>query len=435
MRSESILIVGNINHFSPRITSYIRIWLEDGKKVTVISPEPSDHDIKQSFQNYPGNIFLFVSLGYTRSIVEYVQLIATIFLRCFLKHKFNQNDLNTNEFVSYPGWARNFILKLIKTLCFPDEEFEFLYKSYRTLKKINFLEYDTLVTSSPYFSSHVIGKIIKKRCKTLRWIADYRDTFATNPTYNVPGWRKFIDRIFERWIMFEVDSIVTVSDKYKKVLFESLNKNESEIIVIPSGYEKTIFDRRTIGRECTEDIIISYFGQYFDDFYPGDFAASTLNKLNNLLSKNNKRLNLRFYGCTNPIISSIFKDFLINIYSRIDRSKVQIYQRRSDINLVFSNGVSDSFGLSHLKLYEYLDAGRPILLITRGVSQEISKLQNYYNNLIVFNEQESSEIQKNKLNQLYNLVLNVVNNPHNFYIRAPIGKSSKILARKFLEKN
>ncbi len=433
MSYKSILIAGNINHISPRITSYIKVWIEDGIKVTVISPQAKDKDLRARLEAYPSHNFLFINLGYTKSVVEYFQNIANIFLRYVLRSKNNISNLEDKEFTPYPSWARNIILKIIKTICFPDEECEYLYKSYRAIDKINLTNYDLLVTSSPYFSSHVIGKIIKKRCPTLKWIADYRDTFSSNPTYKVPAWRKFIDSSFERWVMSEVDSVVTVSVKYKNILSHTLCEKKKAIIVVPSGYEKSKFERKIFKRECTNEIVISYFGQYFEDYYPGPFAASILSSLNTLLAKNQKKLNIRFYGCTNPIISTLFKDFVTNIYPRIERTEVINKQRHSDINLAFSNGVSDSFGLSHLKLYEYLDAGRPILLITRGVNQDIRELENYYRNFIVMDEISPIEHQNIKINNLYNLVIKVTNNPHNLYIRAPISKSSEVLARKFLK--
>jgi len=421
MKSKSILVVGNINHFSPRITSYCQEWInEKNTIITILSPSPENHTISHLLKNHK---ISFISLGRTKSNIEYLR---DIFIKIRNIRQPNRNFDSSQ--ILYPIKMRNKFLFLAKTLCFPDEESEFLIKAFRFAHKMNLADFDFIISSAPYFSSHVIAHFMKKKNKDLFWLADCRDTFSTNPTYRVAKFRKWLDKKFENYILSSSDIITTVSKAYKMQL-ESVVKKNIPIKIMPSGYRHSHFERRNGERIASENIIfIGYYGQYFDEYYPTDYIYEVLSKLKEELYSRGYILKINFFGCTNPVIARKLSNLGAIFTKRLSRNEIDRIQRKADINLIFSNGCSEHFGLSHLKLYEYLHAGRMVLAITEGVTEEIKKADSFNKNFIIFDSKNNSA-SYSLLENICKKVIENVRNPHNFYVRPAYLNSSKVLSK------
>ena len=124
---------------------------------------------------------------------------------------------------------------------------------------------DTVITTGPPMSTHLVGQKLKKRFH-LHWIADFRDPWTDiyyyNKMYPTPI-AKAIDRKYERNVLLDADQVITVSDYIKKQLAaKSPAIQASKIKVIANGFDAEDFDL-TIPKE--DVITITYTGTFAAD--------------------------------------------------------------------------------------------------------------------------------------------------------------------------
>jgi len=397
--------------------------------VYVISPEMGAN-ILTEVDFFDHKNFHFYNLGPTKSALERIKQIFDYFSN---SKRPVGNALGTGSTVQR---LKPFVTNLIKTICFPDEELEFLIKSRGFLKGFDASKFDLLISSSPYFSSHVAAKGLKDRFPSLYWIADYRDTFSYNATYRVPNWRRLIDAQFEKKITSRADVITTVSKAYKIQLEKILGIKRPKIIVIPSGYRSFKYNRKNgCGLINEGKITITYFGQFFATHYPVTPVCRVLKKLAMKLSEKGKKVKFEFYGCSNMELFEGLSKTNVNyeFFDRIPRHEVRDLQRKSNLNIFFSNGIDEAFGLSHLKLFEYLDAGKPILGIVNGKTDEVAKIKKIRTNVTLVDISDCAETIEKTLNDLAKVLILNLTNDHNYHVRPLLSRSSKKLAKMMID--
>lgn len=395
----------------------------------MISPEPNIHN-REEVGFFDHQRFNFYSLGSTKSVLERIKGL-------FDFRSSSESSFDNVSSGALTAWRfKPAIVNTIKTMCFPDEEIEFLFKSKRFLKNFDASKYDLLISSSPYFSSHVIAKGLKDRTPSLYWIADYRDTFSNNATYRVPNWRKSIDRKFEKKIISTADAITTVSQAYKVQLEKLFIGNTPKVIVIPSGYRAFEFNRRNGSGLINDDLItITYFGQFFPSHYSVTHVCRCLAKITRILSENGHRVKFEFYGCSNfDLFNGLLQSNVpCEFFDRIPRHQVRELQRKSNLNLFFSNGVDETFGLSHLKLFEYLDAGKPILGIVNRKTDEVATVSKSRTNVVLVDITDREEDIERTLTFLSKKLILNLKKDHNYFVRPLKSRSSKTLAKMMIE--
>ena len=218
---------------------------------------------------------------------------------------------------------------------------------------------DILVSSSPYITSHLVASRISKKFN-LKWVADFRDSWSNNPIYPYSNLRRKLDRFLEKKIISRASIITTVSDKYKEKLKEIHTQNP---IVIPNGYTKLNVENYISDNNFLE---IVYTGMLYDGYqnYQEFLKGIRYGLDNNFFLENHLRIN--FYGRylfkLQKKINELNLDQIVFQNGLIPREEVFSMQASSDLQLFFNWEGDENGGLSHLKLYEYLGAMRPILV-------------------------------------------------------------------------
>lgn len=374
-----ILIIANLDHASPRIPGLSQYLVNKKDFIRVITPiTNSDYKKKWALGELDSRFFKIIDAPYSG---DALQIIRKIFWKLGLskgKSLTEQLKEKTKESHSQSFLSKlpNFLLyKFQELLCFPDLEITW-YKSAisEAKKQIAIDKPDIIISSSPFMTSHLVASRIAKKYKLL-WIADYRDTWTNNTAYPFSNLRKKIDLFIEKKIMARANLITTVSETYKAKLNEIL---PFEPVVIPNGYTKLTKPEKFRNEENNKALNIIYTGtiyegyQNFTEFLLGiNYALE-----NGLFLESDIKVN--FYGrYIHELDKQIHNLKLENIVFQngyIDREDAFRKQSSSDLQLFFNWEGSEVGGLSHLKLYEYFGAMRPILVcgsVEDRVNQEL----------------------------------------------------------------
>ena len=233
---------------------------------------------------------------------------------------------------------------------------------------------ETIVTTSPPHSTQLIGLELKRLYPHLKWVADLRDPW-TDIYYNEDlyptRWAKKRNLRYERSVLLGADQIITVSEECKRLFAEKADVAE-KISVVPNGYDTKDFINSTIinkKEKITPNSSLSPNGHqhvltpnYLT--YVGVWAPQyDLEPLKSLVQGRNDIL-LRFVGVVSDEIRKEIESWGVQteFISYVSHGKAIEYMQASDALMLFIPNVPNNEGILTGKLFEYLAAGRKILL-------------------------------------------------------------------------
>jgi len=132
----------------------------------------------------------------------------------------------------------------------------------KNLVATNFQQYDLIYVSAPPFSSFKIAKELSK-AYNIPWVAEFRDLWSENHNYQLPRWRKKIDKYFEKKVLKNASALVTVSQDLAKKL-EGFNK---PIITIQNGFDLDLLTIKPEIRKKSKVIRLVYTGTIYYQKY------------------------------------------------------------------------------------------------------------------------------------------------------------------------
>ena len=234
---------------------------------------------------------------------------------------------------------------------------------------------DVVITTGPPHSLHLIGlELQKKRFRDsgIKWIADFRDPWTDIDYFHqLPLTQKAIQKHhqLEQEVIKSADCVLVVG-KTMKENFSKFNKN---IEVITNGYDGELnMDSGALDKKFT----LVHIGLVNADRNPRVF----LKVLSELIHENPSfaiDLQLTFVGkLSNEVIESIEENNLncnTKIVKYLPHNEVVKFQNKAQVLLLLVNDVPSAKGIITGKLFEYLQAQRPILAIapTNGDLAEI----------------------------------------------------------------
>jgi hypothetical protein len=355
---KKLLVIANLHHASPRIPALTENLVKLGWEITIITTHLGDNANKNLglSDNFKKNIKV-VEVEYSGDVLNY--------LRSFLrKIGFSDNGGYTEQIKEKIGVTKqkSFIDRLLwlyqEIFAYPDAE--------RTWEKpvLEFVKhwvarekFDVILSSSPYPTSHVIAHQIKSN-NSIKWVADFRDTWTQNPIYPFSKFRLFFEQRLEKRVLRNVDNIITVSNEYAAVL-KSIHKKD--VTVIPNGYQ---------GQLITANVLDSKFSFiYTGVVYLGkQDPVKFLTALSNLLETealDRDDIIVNFYGrkenWLKVLIGELGLSDIVIQNGLVSREDARKKQKTSQMLLFFNWEDKLNKGISSLKLYEYLRTGRPIL--------------------------------------------------------------------------
>ncbi len=223
---------------------------------------------------------------------------------------------------------------------------------------------DAIISSGPPHTTHLIARGVKRKTN-LPWIADFRDPWTQIDFYEQLMLTSVADakhKRLERSVLKEADKVITVSWNWAKDL-EAIGKRKIEIIT--NGFDEDDFSAAGSTQSDTK-FSMSHIGSLNGDRNAENFWVA-LKELCNDDAQFKTDLIIRLIGKNDfSVYQSIEQNGLNKQLEKIEyipHSETGKYQQRSSVLLLFLNNTPNVLGIIPGKLFEYLAARRPILII------------------------------------------------------------------------
>ena len=219
---------------------------------------------------------------------------------------------------------------------------------------------ETIITTGPPHSVHLIGKRIKESSK-INWLADFRDPWTSIGYHKKLKLTKASRRkhkALEKQVLNMADTIVVTSET-TRLEFEGLTQRP--ISVITNGY-----DGKPLNSSLDTGFTLSHIGSLLTERNPKTLWES----IGELVRENEafkENLKVQLIGVVGEGVLESIKAYGITNYVEIlgylPHSKVLEYQCKSQVLLLLEIDSEETRGIIPGKLFEYLKSQRPIWAI------------------------------------------------------------------------
>jgi glycosyltransferase involved in cell wall biosynthesis len=224
--------------------------------------------------------------------------------------------------------------------------------------------FDCIISSSPPQSAHLIGLALKRR--GIPWIAELRDGWTFDPPRR--DWptrlQRRLDVALERRVVGGADAVVGVT---KPIADDLSGRFGVDAVVITNG-----FDPEETGGEGRTDLLdrarhsLVYTGRLAVAGRSVDPLLAAVRALRAAEPHALERMELVFAGPLTRdeqlVLAAPDLAGVVRTVGSLDRAETCRLQRAADSLLVVAQGIS-SRSVATGKLFEYLGAGRPILVL------------------------------------------------------------------------
>jgi glycosyltransferase involved in cell wall biosynthesis len=263
------------------------------------------------------------------------------------KQKIKKTILNTATFFIFPDRAVFWIPFLLNYL----------------IRNKKDLQADIIISTSPFFTNHIVARLLKKFNSKAAHIADFRDFHYTSNYEIKKGVKAYFHKIIERNVINKSDKITFVSESMKNIYSAKYPEKQDKFYVVYNGYENNEF----VDLYKPEGEALSIF--YAGSFYGGVRSPKPL-----------------LYALEELIEKNIIKatDIKIEIAGNIEQDLVDeiahlaIFKSICFLGLLPRNEVMKKYCQTHLlwmivgddinhyssvpiKMFEYLATGRYVL--------------------------------------------------------------------------
>ena len=227
----------------------------------------------------------------------------------------------------------------------------------------NYLEnnhIDAIITTGPPHSMHIIGLELKKKLG-IKWISDFRDPWTEIDYFQqLPLTKKATKKHqdLEQEVLINSDMVVVVGETMKDKFLKHTNRIE----VLTNGFD-TI--ETSLTQELDQKFSITHVGLMNSDRNP-TILWEVLNEISNTNPDFKNDLRIKLIGKLDDAVIQDLKVFDHNTIETIpylDHKDVSKYQASSQVLLLSINEVPSAKGIITGKIFEYLQAKRPILAI------------------------------------------------------------------------
>lgn len=257
------------------------------------------------------------------------------------------------------GFLSSLALYVRANLFIPDARKFWIEPSIKYLK--NYLKdnpVDVIITTGPPHSVHLIGKKLKELI-AVKWLADFRDPWTKiDYFHHLPLTKRALRKHIrmENDVISSADAIVVVGETMKRD-FEKLNSNT---FVITNGYDTEEFHAI---KELDKNFSIVHTGMMNSDRNP-NLLWKVLRELCDEDFNFSKDLKIKLIGSLSSEVKEnleVFDKKQLELINFVSHDKVSSYQQSAQLLLLAINNVAAAKGIITGKIFEYLQAKRPIL--------------------------------------------------------------------------
>jgi hypothetical protein len=220
---------------------------------------------------------------------------------------------------------------------------------------------DTIVTSGPPHSLHLIGLKLKEELG-VKWFADFRDPWTTigyHKALKLSSYAYKKHKFLESKVLNTADSII-VTSKTTKLEFQALTQKPIEVIT--NGYDIENVAKQTLDEKFT----MAHIGSFLSDRNP-KVLWEVLQELvteNNAFSAN---FQLKLIGKISQEIFESLSNYQLEAYCNnlgyLSHTEAIAHQRKSQVLLLIEIDSEDTKSIIPGKLFEYMVSERPIVAI------------------------------------------------------------------------
>lgn len=276
------------------------------------------------------------------------------------KFKAGQFDVGKNQ-----SWKSKLSIWVRGNFFIPDARVFWVKPSIQFLEKyIKENKIDTIVTSGPPHSLHLIGLGLKNKFSNLKWIADFRDPWTEISYYKHLKLTKSSDkkhRQLESAVFKNAD--ITLATSYTDA--ENFRKAGANAFCITNGFDESDGSKKVKALKTTEDkFTLSYIGVLEQLRNPENLWKA----LDELIRENvefAKYFSLKFVGriddkILHSIENSNLKNHILNL-GYLSHGKAVEEMQNSEMLLITNFPNESSKGIIPGKIFEYLASGKQIL--------------------------------------------------------------------------
>jgi galactitol-specific phosphotransferase system IIB component len=255
-----------------------------------------------------------------------------------------------------------FLLWIRGNVFIPDARFLWIKPSVKYLKKyIQDNDIDTIVTSGPPHSLHLIGLKLKEDLN-VKWFADFRDPWTTigyHKELKLSSYASKIHKELESKVLNAADTII-VTSKTTKTEFQALTSKPIEVIT--NGYDIEKVDKKPLDSKFS----LAHIGSFLSERNP-EILWQSLSELVTEIPSFKNDLELKLIGAVSQevlkTISNYNLDSYLNNLGYVSHKEAVSHQRTSQILLLIEINSENTKSILPGKLFEYMVSERPIIAI------------------------------------------------------------------------
>jgi glycosyltransferase involved in cell wall biosynthesis len=247
-------------------------------------------------------------------------------------------------------------------LFIPDARCFWIKPSVKYLKKyIEENQIDTIVTSGPPHSLHLIGLQLKKDLN-VKWFADFRDPWTTigyHKALKLSSSAEKKHKDLEKEVLTTADTII-VTSKTTKTEFEALTSKPIEVIT--NGYDVEKVTKQPLDEKFT----LAHIGSFLSERNPR-ILWKALKELTKENPDFRKDFQLKLIGAVSQEVLDTISEFRLNDFvlnlGYVSHQEAVEHQRKSQILLLIEIDSNDTKSIIPGKLFEYMVSERPIIAL------------------------------------------------------------------------
>lgn len=220
---------------------------------------------------------------------------------------------------------------------------------------------DTIITSGPPHSLHLIGLVLKQKLK-VTWFADFRDPWTTigyHKSLKLTTKAENKHKALEFRVLNTADTIIVTSKTTKSEFRAITNK---PIAVITNGFDTEPLTPVTLDSKFS----LAHIGSFLSERNPTILWESLTELLQEIPDFKN-HLELKLIGAVSQEVLDTISQFNLGIFLNnlgyVSHAEAVAHQRNSQVLLLIEIDSAETKSIIPGKLFEYMVSNRPIIAI------------------------------------------------------------------------
>jgi glycosyltransferase involved in cell wall biosynthesis len=262
-------------------------------------------------------------------------------------------------------------------------------------------EIDTIITSGPPHSLHLIGLELKQKMN-LKWLADFRDPWTTigyHKSLRLSQYAAKKHKQLERQVLNTADTII-VTSKTTKAEFQALTTKPIEVIT--NGFDVEKVDKQSLDTKFS----LAHIGSFLSERNP-KIVWESLVELCTEIPDFKSHLEIKLIGAISQEVLETIEQFGLNLYLNnlgyVSHAEAVAHQRKSQVLLLIEINSEETKSILPGKLFEYMVSERPILAIGPKDS-DFAEIITNTNSGVFFEYSEKAKL-KQTIQEYYNQFL------------------------------